>query len=196
MNNEITDIKSDTGTTDNNTHAPRKRSWITRFHGIILFLKASVASQIASWVDMGMGIILSQLCGLDVKLSTALGAVTGGIINCSINYKWTFRANSCSVPAVVVKYAMVWLGSLLLNTYGTDFITTVFQNSETLAAWGIKPALCYTVARIGTSLLVSIFWNFMLQRYFVYRYNTIDPFLDGLITPVTNKFKRKHNDNI
>lgn len=175
MSNEITDIKSDTGTPADKAPAPVKRSWIARFHGIILFLKASVASQIASWVDMGMGIILSQLCGLDVKLSTALGAVTGGIINCSINYKWTFRANSCSVPAVVVKYAMVWLGSLLLNTYGTDFMTTVFQSSTTLAAWGIKPALCYTVARVGTSLLVSIFWNFMLQRYFVYRYNTDRP---------------------
>lgn len=79
MSNEITDIKSDTGTPADKAPAPVKRSWIARFHGIILFLKASVASQIASWVDMGMGIILSQLCGLDVKLSTALGAVTGGI---------------------------------------------------------------------------------------------------------------------
>lgn len=141
MSNEITDIKSDTGTPADKAPAPVKRSWIARFHGIILFLKASVASQIASWVDMGMGIILSQLCGLDVKLSTALGAVTGGIINCSINYKWTFRANSCSVPAVVVKYAMVWLGSLLLNTYGTDFMTTVFQSSTTPGRMGPQAGL-------------------------------------------------------
>lgn len=171
---------------------PKKSGFAARFHGFVLFLKASVAAQIASWVDMGLGIVLKLVFNVDIKLATAIGAVTGGIINCSINYKWTFKANACSVPAVVIKYFLVWIGSLLLNMYGTAILDNAFANSTTLAEWGIKAGVYTTVARVGTSLLVSIFWNFMLQRYFVYRYNTIDPFLDGLINPVVSKFKRKN----
>lgn len=186
----------ETDTTDMTQEIPEpKRSLAVRFHGFILFLKASVASQIASWVDMGLGILLKLVFNVDIKLATAIGAITGGIINCSINYKWTFKANSCSVPAVVIKYILVWTGSLLLNMYGTALLDNAFANSTTLAEWGIKAGVYTTVARVGTSLLVSIFWNFMLQRYFVYRYNTIDPFLDGLLQPIVNKFKRSHRQN-
>ncbi len=170
----------------------KKAGFANRFHGFILFLKASVASQIASWVDMGLGILLKLLFNVDIKLATAIGAITGGIINCSINYKWTFKANSSSVPAVVIKYILVWTGSLLLNMYGTAMLDNAFANSQTLADWGIKAGVYTTVARVGTSLLVSIFWNFMLQRYFVYRYNSFDPFLDGLLSPVVSKFKKSN----
>lgn len=173
--------------------APTKKTgFAARFHGFILFLKASVSAQIASWTDMGLGILLNLVFHVDIKLATAIGAITGGIINCSINYKWTFKANSCSVPAVVVKYFLVWTGSLLLNMYGTALLNEAFASSTTLAEWDIKPGVYTTVARIGTSLIVSILWNFMLQRYFVYRYNTVDPFLDGILNPVVNKFKRTH----
>ena len=71
-------------------------------------------------------------------------------------------------------------------------LDNAFANSQTLADWGIKAGVYTTVARVGTSLLVSIFWNFMLQRYFVYRYNSFDPFLDGLLSPVVSKFKKSN----
>jgi len=174
------------------TVSKKPSGFAARFHGFVLFMKATVVAQIASWTDMGLGILLKLVFHVDIKLATAIGAFVGGVINCSLNYKWTFKSNSCSVPAVVVKYIMVWTGSLLLNMYGTALLDNAFANSVTLAGWGIKAGVYTTVARVGTSLIVSIFWNFMLQRYFVYRYNRFDPFLDGILSPVVQKFKRTH----
>jgi putative flippase GtrA len=184
---------NDNNSTDSSSQnsEPKKASFAVRFHGIILFLKASVAAQIASYIDMGIGILLPLLFHIDIKIATAIGAVTGGIINCSINYKWTFKANACSVPAVVTKYIVVWVGSLLLNVYGTALLYNAFATSETLANWGIRAGVYTTVARVSTSLIVSIFWNFLLQRYFVYHYNKVDTILNKAFSSIARTCRCK-----
>ena len=140
--------------------------------GFFLFLKASVSSQIASWVDMGLSQLLFAVVGLtlyDGFFAKAIGAATGGIINCCINYKWTFRPEDCSKRTVAVKYAIVWLGSLLLNSFGTAVTTGFFSDMPILQEWGITEKSVFFVAQLAVSLVVSICWNFMLQRYFVFR---------------------------
>ncbi|MDE7442713.1 MAG: hypothetical protein K2M65_00955, partial [Muribaculaceae bacterium] len=77
----------------------------------------------------------------------------------------------------------VWTGSLLLNTYGTAFFNELFANSSLLDQWGVALNLRFFVARIGVSLIVSIFWNFMLQRYFVYRNSRFDLILNHITHP-------------
>lgn len=162
------------------TDKPQLSGWRRKFRGLILFAKASVASQVASWTDMGLAFALFAWASLPAAGATALGAVAGGIVNCCINYRWTFRAQDCSIMNVAIKYAMVWTGSLLLNTYGTSFFTALFESSTLLDDWGVAVNLRFAVARVGVSLLVSIFWNFMLQRYFVYRNGGFDRVLDRI----------------
>ena len=64
------------------------------------------------WADFGMSFAAFAWIGLDASYSAAIGAVTGGAVNCTLNYRWTFRAGSCPVANVAVKYALVWIGSL------------------------------------------------------------------------------------
>ena len=159
--------------------------------GIFLFLKASVSSQIASWVDMGLSFILFSVVNLtmyDGFFAKAIGAATGGVINCCINYKWTFRPEGCSKRTVAVKYAMVWFGSLLLNSFGTAFVTGFVSDIPALSEWGISKDTVFFVAQLAVSLVVSICWNFMLQRYFVF--NNVD--IKGRVKKVTKKIKH-HN---
>lgn len=159
--------------------------------GIFLFLKASVSSQIASWVDMGLSFVLFSVVNLtmyDGFFAKAIGAATGGVINCCINYKWTFRPEGCSKRTVAVKYAMVWIGSLLLNSFGTAFVTGFVSEIPVLTEWGISKDTVFFVAQLAVSLVVSICWNFMLQRYFVF--NNVD--IKGIVEKVTKKIKH-HN---
>ena len=159
--------------------------------GIFLFLKASVSSQIASWVDMGLSCVLFSVVNLtmyDGFFAKAIGAATGGVINCCINYKWTFRPEGCSKRTVAVKYAMVWIGSLLLNSFGTAFVTGFVSEIPVLTEWGISKDTVFFVAQLAVSLVVSICWNFMLQRYFVF--NNVD--IKGRVEKVTKKIKH-HN---
>ena len=159
--------------------------------GILVFIKASVSSQIASWVDMGLSFVLYSVVGLvayDGFFAKAIGAATGGVINCCINYKWTFRPEGCSKRTVAVKYAMVWIGSLLLNSFGTAFVTGFVSEIPVLTEWGISKDTVFFVAQLAVSLVVSICWNFMLQRYFVF--NNVD--IKGRVEKVTKKIKH-HN---
>lgn len=156
---------------------------------VFTFLRSIASSQAASWVDLGLGFILFSLIGLEPWLATACGAVCGGVVNCIINYKFTFHAQGCPWSAVVVKYFMVWAGSLTLNSLGTQWLTTLFENSQWLTDLGFRPDGSYATARIVTSLLVSWFWNFLLQRHFVYRPNRFDRYTVAFFSI----FNRKKN---
>ena len=93
--------------------------------GVFTFLRSIVSSQVGSWVDFGMSMLFYSLILVSLEplhrsnLSVAIGAISGGVVNCYINYCFTFHAQQQSIKAIVVKYAMVWVGSLLLNMYGT-----------------------------------------------------------------------------
>lgn len=138
------------------------------------FLRAAVSSQTASWVDLFVGFALFAWMGMQPWLATAIGAVCGGVINCIINFKFTFHADGMSWKAVAVKYFMVWIGSVLLNSFGTEALYYLFNHWSWLETIGFRPDGYYAAARLITSLLVSWFWNFLLQRYFVYRVNRFD----------------------
>lgn len=143
---------------------------------IYTFLRSAASSQTASWVDMLLGFALFAWLGLAPWLSTAIGAVAGGIINCIINYRFTFHAQGCPWRAVAVKYGLVWFGSLLLNTFGTQLAYTALDHWPWLETMGFNQDGCYAAARLGVSLAVSWFWNFVMQRYFVYRPSKFDPY--------------------
>lgn len=146
------------------------------------FLRSSVSSQIASWTDLGMSMLFYSFVfvALDPfyrsNLSVAVGAIAGGIVNCCINYRFTFHADGQSVKAVGVKYFMVWTGSLLLNMYGTTGLATLLSKWQWLIDLGFRPDGIFAAARLAASLAVSWGWNFVLQRNFVYRPTSFDRF--------------------
>ncbi|MCM1482905.1 MAG: GtrA family protein [Muribaculaceae bacterium] len=157
---------------------------------IYTFLRSAVSSQTASWVDLGTAFILFAFVGLTPWLSTAIGAVMGGVINCIINYKYTFHAQGCPWKAVAVKYAMVWVGSLLLNSFGTQALYYILCKWHWLESLGFRPDGYFAAARLVVSLLVSWFWNFLLQRYFVYSITRFD----SIAIKLVDLLKFKHND--
>lgn len=143
---------------------------------LFTFLRSAVSSQTSGWVDMGASFVFFAWVHLTPFLSTAIGAVLGGVVNCVLNYKFTFRAAGSSWRAVIVKYILVWVGSLLLNSFGTQLLYHALGDMTWLESIGFKPDGYFAAARLIVSLLVSWFWNFVLQRYFVYRPSRFDPY--------------------
>lgn len=154
---------------------------------VFTFMRSIVSSQCASWVDLGLGFILFSLMGLDAWLATACGAVCGGVVNCIINYHFTFRAQGVAWSAVVVKYFMVWVGSLTLNSLGTQGLTDLLTDWTWLRDLGVTPDGAYAAGRLITSLLVSWFWNFLLQRHFVYKVTNFDKYAEKAFAFITRR---------
>ncbi len=148
-----------------------------------ILLKATATSQVSAWTDFLVSLLLFEFTPLGALYSKAIGATTGGVVNCFLNYKWTFRNNDVSKRMVAVKYALVWVGSLLLNSYGTDFVHYLFVNWQWLLDMGFKDAGCFMAAQLLVSFVVSVFWNILLQRYFVFQDLDIRGFFDNALHP-------------
>lgn len=138
-------------------------------------MRAGLVSQLASWVDLFTGFALFAWCGLYPGVAAAIGAVVGGVINCYVNFHFTFHVHDYSWKAVIVKYVMVWFGSIMLNSFGTQGLYLLMQHWDWLEELGFKPDGYYAAARLAVSAIVSLFWNLLLQAKFVYRPSKFDP---------------------
>lgn len=169
--------------------------------GIFTFLRSSVSSQIASWTDMGVCFVffawVFRPLGTDPMrsfLATAIGLVVGGVVSCCINYKFTFRAEHCSVKAVAIKYLLIWGGSFVLNLAGTTGLTHLLQHIPQLASIGIKPDGIFAFSRLSVSLAVSLAWNFLLQKNFVYVPTRFDSMAIRIVDALTLHNRRHQGD--
>lgn len=122
---------------------------------LMKFCKAQCSAWVASAVDFGLTILLADICGLWYAYATFIGAVSGGITNCSINYRWVFHAFGMKKKHVAMRYAMVWCGSIILNTGGTCLLTELSKQN-------------YLISKVLVAVLVAVFWNYELQNHFVF----------------------------
>lgn len=89
-------------------------------------------------------------------LATVLGNTAGGITNFYLGRHFVFHAAGPGHPAQAGRYVLVWAGSMLLNAAGVFLFTH---------ALGVN----YLYSKIVVSLVVGLGFNYLLQRYFVFR---------------------------
>lgn len=126
------------------------------------FCKAQVSSVISTACDFFVTALMFILLH-HVVMSTAAGAITGGVVNCIINYFWTFRGTSRSKRGVVGRYFIVWIVSILLNTYGTEIAIKI------MSYWYDVNLTLVMVMKAVVAILVAVCWNFFMQKYYVYK---------------------------
>lgn len=122
-------------------------------------LRHQAGSMAATLVDYSVMIMLVSLGGVTPALGTAAGAACGGVLNFLLGRRWVFRATRHRTAPQAGRYAVVSLGSLLLNTAGVHVLASYFL-------------VQYVAARVAVSLAVSVFWNFPMQRSFVFKADT------------------------
>lgn len=125
---------------------------------MITFLKANMASLVASLSDLLMTVLLVQWCSMNVVMAAVAGTITGGIVNFLIGRHWVFRAGDERAVRQVWKYALVWTGNLLLNTGGVYLLA-------------YSAGFHYAASKVVTSVLVAFLYNYPLQKHFVFSNN-------------------------
>lgn len=159
---------------------------------VFTFIRSAGVAQAASWIDLGTSFILFAFAHFTPWVSTAIGAFVGGVINGVLNYRFTFHAQDCPWKAVMVKYALVWIGSLLLNSFGTQFLYYGLMHWDWLETIGFKKDGYFAAARLAVSAIVSLLWNFLLQKNFVYRISRLDPYAIRLVDFLSLKKNKKN----
>lgn len=162
--------------------------------GIFTFIRAQFSSQISSLADYTVSLVLVNVFGVFFGYATLCGNISGGIVNCIVNYKWTFKAQGSKVKHVAIKYLMVWLVNLFLNTQGTIWVTSLIsgwltpENMPTVIANNL-----FLVPKIIVSLAVGFGWNYNMQRLFVYKDVNIKQFFTGKKTETSTSEEEEEN---
>ena len=124
-------------------------------HEVSLFCKAQFTAVVATAVDFAVSLLLAEAVGLWYAAATLLGALTGGVVNCVLNYRYVFGVDGLNKRSVALRYLFVWSGSIALNTVGTYVLTELSGRY-------------FIYAKAVAAVLVAVLWNYQLQRYYVY----------------------------
>jgi putative flippase GtrA len=92
-------------------------------------------------------------------VSIAIACTLGAIMNFSVNKIWTFYSKNSSYKFSLTqqlwRFLFVVVSSIGLKMLGTYLLTTYSH-------------IDYKISRLITDVIVSIFYNYMLQRYWVF----------------------------
>jgi putative flippase GtrA len=130
----------------------------------VTFTKAQLASLLATAVDFLVTLLLVRIStalsvmqtGNTWYVSSALGNISGGITYFLLSRHWVFRAGEAKWTGQAGRYLLVWVGNLALNT-SVLFLLTHYTGMN------------YLVAKIGTAVGVAVFYNYLLQKRFVFK---------------------------
>lgn len=155
------------------------------------FVRSGFAGFVTTFTDLLLRVIFYSLILTALpefyrsNISVAVGAVVGGIVNCIINYKFTFHASGQNTTLVAIKFVLVRVICVLLNMYGTTFIAQRLCDWQYLTDKGITNDDIFATTTFVVAMSVNIFWNFLMQRYYVFRTNRLDRYIE------THVFKPK-----
>ncbi|MEH6306498.1 GtrA family protein [Olivibacter sp. CPCC 100613] len=128
---------------------------------IYIFIKAQFSAFLGGAVDYGIMVLCTELLYIHYTISIVIGGVIGALINFTLNRNWTFNerevtGENSEVLIQLLKFSSMVVGSVLLKSWGTFLLTEMGQ-------------IDYKVSRIVIDVLVSICFNYTLQRYWIFK---------------------------
>jgi putative flippase GtrA len=127
-----------------------------------VFVRHQIGAIVTTAVDFSTMIGWVELMQGSPVTGTALGATAGALTSFTLGRHWIFAAHGGSVPAQMLRYALVSASSLAWNTLGQDLL--------------IKgTGLPYPVTRAIVAVTVGVCWNYPLQRWFVFHKRPAPP---------------------
>lgn len=121
-----------------------------------VFIRAQASSLISSATDFLVTVLMVEVFKLPPVAAGAIGTTTGGVLNFTLGRNWVFKSKEHSVPVQAFRYLLVWVGNLVLNVGGLALMVHVFKVN-------------YVFSKILVSLLVGVFYNYVLQGKYVFK---------------------------
>ncbi len=106
-------------------------------------------------LDLGVLTSLVELGHVNYVLATWIGTVVGCLSNFFINRSWSFSAGDGAAHWQLARFVPVQAGSSALQTVGVWLLTSF-------------GGLAYFRSKLVIAVLVYLFWNYPLNRFFVF----------------------------
>lgn len=128
----------------------------TRVPFVTSFVRSQMSSAAATALDFTVFVFLTEILNIYYVTAAAISAFAGAIISFFLGRNWAFRRKDGHLTYQALKYIITSSSSLVLNTYG------IFALTE-------YAGIPYIYSKVAISLLVGVFFNFFMFRYFVYK---------------------------
>ncbi len=116
-----------------------------------------IAGFIATLLDFGVTIFLTETLLIWYVYSNATGALVGAVANFFISSYWAFAGSKNKLINQLWKYVVVSFGSLLLNTLCVYLLTDWLFEFD------------YRISKVIVAISIAWTYNFLLMRYFVFK---------------------------
>lgn len=120
------------------------------------FLKAQLSAFLGGIFDFSIYTVCLQYFGFSAHGSNIISGSLGAIVNFAINRYWSFSSHSVPIGMQLWKFVIVVVGSITLKSTGIYILVDYLL---------LNPFL----SKICVELLVSLGFNFFLQKYWVFR---------------------------
>jgi len=101
-------------------------------------------------------LLCKEILGFSVSLAICISGVVGAIVNFTINRVWAFKKEDAAVGNQLWKFVLVVIGSIVLKSQGTPFLSE-------------QTGIDYKITRLIVELIVSLGFNYPLQRFWVFK---------------------------
>ena len=116
-----------------------------------------IAGFLATLVDFGVTIFLTETLLVLYVYSNATGALLGAIANFFISSYWAFAGSKNKLINQLWKYVIVSFGSLILNTLSVYLLTDWLYEFD------------YRISKVIVAITIAWSYNFLLMRYYVFK---------------------------
>ena len=123
---------------------------------ITTFLKYNTVALIATLVDFTVLILFTDVFNFWYIFSAFWGAVSGGVVAFILGRNWAFVKKEDDLSIQAKKYIGVWVFSILFNVLGLYILVEFVE-------------LQYIISKIIVTITVGIGFNFLMQKYYIFR---------------------------
>jgi putative flippase GtrA len=119
------------------------------------FIKAQASLIIGSLADYAVTILLVEIFHCWYLLSNLAGNISGAILQFLLSRNWAFAAGEKNLSPQIIKFILVWIGSLVLSAAAV-YLLTHFLGFN------------YLLSKTISSVLLGLTYQYILQKKFVF----------------------------
>lgn len=120
------------------------------------FLKAQLSAFLGGLFDFGIYTLCYKIFGISAPFSNVVSGSLGAVVNFTINRYWSFESSQQALGSQLWKFVLVVIGSITLKSSGIYLLVDVFN-------------LNFLVSKLIVEIIVSLGFNFVLQKLWVFR---------------------------
>lgn len=120
------------------------------------FFRAQLSAFVGGLFDFGIYSVCFKFLGISAPFSNVVSGSLGAIVNFTINRYWSFKSADNPIGQQLWKFVIVVLGSITLKSSGIYVLVDLLEMN-------------FLLAKIIVELIVSLGFNFVLQKFWVFK---------------------------